>query len=125
MQTKHALVLAVVVVACGGPAPLKDPFGGLQAGVCLDDSECDIGRCPNACNLGQPFCTYPGVFARKDILRKCPCADTPSLDTCQPPDVNACGPVPKCAAPVDATNLRAKCIGGMCAARMTDGGIPP
>ena len=125
MQTKHALVIAALVaLACGKP-PLKDPFAGLQAGVCLDDSECDIGRCPNACNLGQPFCTYPAVFARKDILRKCPCAETPSIDSCRAPDVSECGPQPKCASPADLDKLRARCVQGMCAGRMTDGGVPP
>ena len=125
MQTRHALVIAALIAIACGVAPLKNPFSGLQAGVCLDDSDCEIGRCPNACNLGQPFCAYPGVFARTDILRKCPCAETPSLDTCQPPDVSACGPQPGCAGPFDVDKVRARCLQGMCAARMTDGGAPP
>lgn len=125
MQTKHALVIAgLLAFACGVP-PLTAPFAGLQAGVCLDDSDCEIGRCPNACNFGQPYCTYPSVFARADILRKCPCAQTPSADGCEPPDVSACGAQPKCAGPADVDKLRARCLQGSCAARMTDGGVPP
>jgi hypothetical protein len=124
MQTKHALIIAALVaLACGAP-PLTAPFAGLQAGVCLGDSDCDIGRCPNACNLGQPACGYPGAFARKDIVRKCPCVETPSKDECQAPDVSACGPVLECARPADVDKVRARCIQGMCAARFTDGGIP-
>ena len=126
MGIKHALVIAAgVALACGAPAPLKDPFLGLQAGVCLDDTDCDIGRCPNACNQGQPFCSYAPVFARADILRKCPCSDTPSTAACQPPEVSGCGPQPKCAGPADADKVRARCLQGMCAARFTDGGVVP
>ena len=126
MPTQHALVIAALLaLGCGAPAPLKDPFSGLQAGVCLDDTDCDIGRCPNACNLGQPFCTYPKVFARADILRKCPCVETPSTAACQPPEASACGPTVACVAPVDTDKVRGKCISGMCAARFTDGGTPP
>lgn len=125
MRTQHLGVMAVLLaLACGTP-PLTDPFSGLQAGVCLDDTDCEIGRCPNACHLGQPYCTYPGVFARADILRKCPCVETPSLSSCQPPEDSACGPQPKCASRDDVGQLRARCLQGMCAARMTDGGVPP
>ncbi len=125
MQTKHALIIAALVALACSVAPLKDPFTGLQAGVCLDDTDCDIGRCPDACNNGQPFCTYPPVFARADILRKCPCAQTPSKDTCAAPDVSSCGPQPKCATLGDADKIRPRCISGMCAARFTDGGVVP
>src|SRR5688572_8180427 len=127
MPTKHALVLAgLLALACGSstPAPLKDPFAGLQAGVCLDDTDCDVGRCPNACHLGQPFCTYPKVFARADILRKCPCVETPSTAGCQT-DLTACGPSVACADPADSDKVRARCVSGMCAARFTDGGVVP
>lgn len=123
MRNRSALGL-LLVIACGAPAPLKNPFAGLQAGVCLDNTDCDIGRCPNACNQGQPYCSYPLVFARKDILRKCPCADTPSVEMCQPPMGDACGPQPGCAGPFDADQVRARCINGMCAARFLDGGTP-
>lgn len=126
METKNVVRLALLIaIGCGGAPALKDPFSGLQAGVCLDDTDCDIGRCPNACNLGQPFCTYPQVFARKDLLRKCPCIETPSIDACQRPAGEACGPQPGCVAPPDSDKVRARCIQGMCAARMTDGGVPP
>lgn len=118
------LITPLLALACS-PPPLKNPFSGLQAGVCTDDSQCDIGRCPNACNLGQPFCGYPQVFSRTDILRKCPCAETPSKEGCELPASGTCGPIPECATPGDSQNLRAKCINGMCAARFTDGGTPP
>ena len=125
MPTKHALVIAALVGLACGKAPLKDPFSGLQAGVCADDTDCDIARCPNACNLGQPFCKYPNVHARADILRKCACVETPSIEACQAPEASSCGPQPGCVGPPDADKLRAKCVSRMCAARFTDGGIPP
>ena len=123
MKTWPLVVL--VLIACGSPAPLKNPFAGLQAGVCQDNTDCEIGVCPNACNRGQPFCVYPPVFARTDILRKCPCAETPTKDTCAAPSGEQCGPVPGCAEPFDADKVLARCINGMCAARFPDGGIVP
>jgi hypothetical protein len=126
-QMAPRAVLLFTMIAgfgCGGAGPLKTPFAGLQAGGCLDNTDCEIGSCPNACNHGQTFCSYPAVFARADIVRKCPCVDTPSAQSCQPPSVESCGPQPKCASPADLDQLRARCVGGMCAARFTDGGTP-
>ncbi len=125
MTTKWVLACATVIAVACGPTALKEPFSGLQAGVCNDDSECDIGLCPNACNKGQSVCGYPQVFSRTDILRKCPCAQTPSKTGCEAPDVSACGPQVDCAPPQDRGNVRSKCIQGMCAARFTDGGTVP
>ncbi len=126
MIATNRLLLSVVLLglACSPPA-LTKPFSGLQSGVCTLDSECDVGRCPNACALGWPSCGYPQVFSRADILRKCPCAETPSKDECAAPDVSACGPVPACARPSDIDKMRARCIGGTCVARFTDGGTVP
>lgn len=125
MIRRLALFASLLVLGCGAPSALKNPFSGLQAGVCLDNSDCEIGRCPNACNFGQTFCSYPAVYAHKDVLRKCPCVETPSSASCAAPSADACGPQPGCAGPADADKVLARCILGMCAARFTDGGGVP
>lgn len=121
MRTHVAVVLALTM-ACG---PLKDPFGALAAGACTQDTDCVVAVCPNACNHGQPFCTYPKVHAKADVVKACPCFETPSAPSCAPPAGEACGPQPGCAGPFDVDQLRARCLSGACAARMTDGGTPP
>lgn len=121
MRTHVAVVLALTV-ACGR---LKDPFGALAAGACAQDTDCVIATCPNACNQGQPFCTYPKVHAKADVVKACPCFDTPTAPSCAAPAGEACGPQPGCAGPFDVDQLRARCVSGACAARMTDGGVPP
>lgn len=118
----HWLLMVGLASACG---PLKHPFDSLGAGACTQDSDCVIASCPNACNRGQPFCTYPTVHARVDVVKACPCFETPTAETCGAPDVGTCGPLPGCAGPFDGDQLRAKCVSGACAARMTDGGVPP
>ncbi|MDP1823881.1 MAG: hypothetical protein Q8L48_11575 [Archangium sp.] len=118
----HVAVLLALTVGCG---PLKDPFGGLPAGACAQDTDCVIATCPNACNQGQPFCTYPRVHAKADVVKACPCFDTPTAASCAAPAGEACGPQPGCAGPFDVDQLRARCVSGACAARMTDGGVPP
>ena len=119
---RFPLLVLVGLMACG---PLKDPFGSLAAGSCTEDAQCVIATCPNACNRGQPFCTYPTVHAKVDVVKSCPCFDTPTASSCATPIAEACGPVPKCAGPFDVDQLRAKCVSGSCAARMSDGGVPP
>lgn len=114
-------VLLLALAACG---PSKDPFHGLAPGACATDAECAIASCPNACNQGQPYCTYPEVFRRTDIVAACPCFETPTAASCAAPAGEACGPQPGCAGPFDVDQVRAVCLGGTCAARFTDGGVP-
>lgn len=116
------LVVLFALAACG---PLKDPFGALPAGACTEDGQCVIATCPNACNGGQPFCTYPTVHAKSDVVKACPCFETPAAASCAAPQGEACGPQPGCAGPFDVDQLRARCVSGSCAARMSDGGVPP
>ena len=117
----HLLVL-LGLTACG---PLRNPFESLPAGSCEVDGDCAVASCPNACNRGQPFCTYPLVRAKADVLKRCPCIDTPSVASCAAPPTEACGPQPKCAGPFDVDQLRAKCVAGNCTARLADGGVVP
>lgn len=119
MRSKSLVVFAMAVTACG---PLKNPFEALPAGTCSTDDECVVAACPNACNQGQPFCQYPRVHARADVAKACPCFDTPSALSCAAPAPDACGPQPGCAGPFDADQVRARCVGGSCAARFVDGG---
>ena len=116
------LLLLGVVAGCG---PLKNPFDSLGAGSCTQDADCVVASCPNACNHGQPFCTYPKVHARADVAKACPCVDTPQSASCAAPSLEACGPLPGCAVPADFNQLRATCESGACAARLPDGGVPP
>jgi hypothetical protein len=116
----HWLLLALPL-ACG---PLRDPFATLPAGACTQDADCVIAACPNACNQGRPFCTYPAVHARADVVKACPCVDKPTAPECAAPAVDACGPQPGCAGPFDVDQLRARCAAGTCEARFTDGGVP-
>lgn len=113
----------LLAVACG-VLPLKDPFRGLTPGACMQDSDCAIASCPNACNQGKPYCTYPEVFARDDVIAACPCFNTPTASGCAAPGVEACGPLPGCVSPMDEGEVRARCLAGICAARFTDGGTP-
>lgn len=117
------LLLSVLSASCGGV--LKDPFAGLTPGACTQDSDCVVADCPSACNRGVPYCQYVPVFARADVARRCPCFDTPMLASCAEPMGEVCGPQPGCAGPFDVNQERARCIGGTCAARFTDGGVVP
>lgn len=113
----------MLVVGCG---PLKDPFGALTpGGACSQDTDCAIGSCPNACNAGQPFCTYPNVYRADEVGKACPCAVTLRTDgSCRAPEVGACGPQPGCVGPQDESLLRAKCQAGKCVGMLPDGGVP-
>lgn len=121
MKARTLGLLLLALVACG---PLKDPFGGLTPGACATDADCAIASCPNACNLGQPYCAYPEVFRRADIVAACPCVESVRGTSCREPTGEACGPQPGCAGPSDVDQVRAVCVGGTCAARFTDGGVP-
>ncbi len=117
------LVVVVLVAGCGS---LKDPFAGLApGGACTQDADCAIGSCPNACNAGQPFCTYPNVYRADEVGKACPCAASlRGADSCRPPDVALCGPQPGCIGPSDAPLLRASCRAGKCVGVLPDGGVP-
>lgn len=116
------LVAVVLSVGCG---VLKDPFAGLTPGACTQDSDCVVADCPNACNRGRPWCTYPPVFTRADVLQRCPCFETPTASSCAEPMGDVCGPLPGCAGPFDVDQEVARCVSGACAARFTDGGVVP
>lgn len=120
------VIVGVVGVAASlgcGVLPLKDPFRGLSPGACAQDSDCAIAACPNACNQGKPWCTYPQVLATRDIVAACPCFNTPGSSACAAPSGEACGPQPGCAQPADEDQVRARCVAGTCAARFSDGGV--
>lgn len=122
MKRAGLLVAAVALLACG---PLKDPFALLTPGACAVDADCAIASCPNACNRGQPYCSYPEVFRRADIVAACPCFESVrDAASCREPTGEACGPQPGCAGPFDVDQVRAVCVSGTCAARFTDGGVP-
>ncbi|MEW5743391.1 MAG: hypothetical protein AB1938_31060 [Myxococcota bacterium] len=116
--------LTLLVLGCG-PTFLKDPFAGLTPGACAQDSDCVVADCPNACNRGRPFCTYPPVFTRADVVARCPCFTTPTAPNCATPEGEVCGPQPGCAGPFDVDQEIARCVMGTCAARFTDGGVVP
>lgn len=116
------MVSTLSLVACG---PLKDPFGMLSpGGACTTDADCAIGSCPNACNRGQPFCTFPRVYLKTELEKACPCVKTPTAASCAAPSGEACGPQPGCAEPAGAELLRAKCVASACVGQLPDGGIP-
>jgi hypothetical protein len=119
MRTAPGLLL-VALAACG---PLKNPFESLPTGACSTDDDCVIAACPNACNQGQPFCTYPPVHARADVVKACPCFAMPATGRCAAPNAADCGPQPGCAGPFDVDQVRARCVSGLCAARFADGGV--
>lgn len=114
-----------LLLTCGALAPLKNPFATITpGGACTSDDDCAIGSCPNACNLGQPFCTFPRVYLKTEIEKACPCVKTPSVASCAPPSGEACGPQPGCAVR-GIELLRAKCVASMCVGQLPDGGTPP
>ncbi len=88
--------VALCLVGCG---PLKDPFVTLPAGTCATDDDCVVASCPNACNDGVPYCEYPLVRARADVLEACACFDRAAASECTAPTGDACGPQPGCAGP--------------------------
>lgn len=123
-MTRLTCVLVLTGLACG-VAPVKAPFAALTpGGACSADADCAIGACPNACHLGQPFCTYPNVYLKADVEKACPCVKTPTAATCAAPTGEACGPQPGCAEPADAPLLAARCVSGRCVGQLPDGGVP-
>lgn len=120
MRSKALAVLFVGLVGCG---PLKAPFQSLGAGSCSTDDDCVIAACPNACNQGQPFCQYPPVHARADVVKACPCFGMAASGSCAAPMAGECGPQPGCVGPRDSDQVRARCVSGMCASRFVDGGV--
>lgn len=123
---KHLSTFFVLLASAScGVLPLKAPFAGLTpGGACAADADCAIGSCPNACNRGQPFCTYPNVYLKADVEKACPCVKTPTAAACAAPSGEACGPQPGCAGPADAELLAARCLSGRCVGQLPDGGVP-
>jgi hypothetical protein len=122
-MTRALLLLGVLGLASCDTAT-RFPFVGLGPGACKQDSECAVALCPSACNEGRPWCQYPRVFSRADIVVACPCFEQPATGRCAPPQPEACGPLPGCAGPFDVDQVRAVCAAGTCVARLSDGGVP-
>lgn len=125
MTPRLGWLVALGLLAGCGLAVLKDPFAGLTPGACTQDADCVVAACPNACNRGQPYCVYPPVLARADVVQRCPCFTTPTASNCAQPTGEVCGPQPGCAGPFDVDQVVPRCVMGTCAARFTDGGVVP